>query len=101
MGAIPAEKNLAVAVRGPYRADANEDLIGLVRQRYQCYVRGKTQVEAEELSNRCFDVLADSYPQAGIRVNEIIPLQDSTLIGEDEAGRSEFVFNFEVICWRK
>lgn len=98
---IPHDKNTAVRLNGPYASDANEELTGLVRERYQCYTRAPLQTEADALSRRCFAALVDNYPQAEIEVNELIPLQGPTHIGADASGRHEYVFNIELVCWLK
>ena len=100
MASIPAEVDTAVSIQGPYMNTViDESFTGLLIQRFQCYVRDDTHNDAEALSRRCFNALADKYLQADIEVGEIIPLQGPTFLGTDANGRYEFVFNFEMACW--
>jgi len=95
---IPEGVPLAVSIRGPYQSEQVNDFTGILIQKFQCYVRGISLTEAENLARLCYLSLMDGYPQSDIDANELIPLQGPTSIGTDEAGRYEFVFNFEVVC---
>lgn len=98
---IPENVPLAVSIRGPYQSDQVKDFTGILVQRFQCYARGTSLSGTDNLAQRCYMALMDKYPQADINVNELIPLQGPTLLGKDDAGRYEFVFNFEIVCWLK
>ena len=98
---IPATADPAIRINGPYMSEPVGDFTLIQRKRYQIYTRGTDQWSVEELANACYKALADAYPGGNEQTSEVEVLQAPSLMGTDDNGRFEYVFNISVAVWPK